>query len=45
MLHVWERDLKEGDHFEYLCADRRIILQWIFKKRNWGKEWIKSGSG
>jgi hypothetical protein len=42
MWHVWEtgqghtgfwcKNLKERDHFEDLGVDRRIILQWIFKK-------------
>jgi hypothetical protein len=29
---LWWRDLREGDHLEYLGADGRLILKRIFKK-------------
>jgi hypothetical protein len=30
----------ERDHFEDICIDGRIILQWIFKKWN-GEAWTR----
>jgi hypothetical protein len=50
MWHVWGRgevhtgfwwgDLREGDYFEDLGVDGRIILKWIFKKWDGGLDWI-----
>jgi len=43
---VW---LGERDNFEGLGLDGRIILKWIFKKRNWeawtGLIWLRTGIG
>jgi hypothetical protein len=33
-------NLKEGDHFEGLGTDGRIILKWISKLWNVGMDWI-----
>jgi hypothetical protein len=32
----WWGDLKEGDHLGDRSVDGRIILNWIFKKWDWG---------
>ena len=32
-------NLKEGDHFEDLCADEVTILRWIFRKWDGGLDW------
>jgi len=42
-LHVrfWWGNLKEGDHFEELRVDGRIILKYIFQKWNAGMEWVE----
>jgi hypothetical protein len=50
-LHTgfWWGDLSEGDHFEDLGVDERIILKWIFKKWDggaWtGLIWLRIGTG
>jgi len=31
---ILEGKMKERDHLEDLVTDRRIILQWILKKKN-----------
>jgi hypothetical protein len=28
----WWDNLKDRDHFEDQCVERRVILKWIFKK-------------
>jgi hypothetical protein len=44
---IWWGDLTERDHLEDLGVDERIILKWIFKKRNeesWtGLIWLRIG--
>jgi hypothetical protein len=58
MRHIWEtgevhrgfwsEDLRKRDHLEDLGADRRIVLLWIFKKRDreaWtGLIWLRRGT-
>lgn len=33
-IQILEGKMKERDHLEDLGTDRRIILQWILKKKN-----------
>jgi hypothetical protein len=46
---VWEtkevytaggRDLTERDHLEDLGLERSKVLKWIFRKLEWGMDWI-----
>jgi len=45
----WWGNLRERDHLEDQSVDRRIILRWIFRKRDvglWtGSIWLRIGSG
>ena len=36
----WWGNLKLRENFEDLGTDGKIILKWIFKKRNVGTDWI-----
>jgi len=36
----WWGNLRERNHLEDLDAEGRMILNWIFKKRDWGMDWI-----
>jgi hypothetical protein len=37
---IWWGNLKERGHLEYLGVDERVILKWIFKKRDGVKDSI-----
>jgi hypothetical protein len=37
--------LFQNTHFRELRVDGRIILKWIFKKWDAGREWITTGTG
>jgi hypothetical protein len=45
---VWWGNLRERDHLEYPVVYGRIILRWIFRKRNvgaWiGSSWLRIGT-
>lgn len=32
--------MREGDHFEGLDVDGRIMLQWMMKNWDWGIDWV-----
>ena len=36
----WLGNLRERDNLEDGGLDWRIILRWIFKKWDWGMEWV-----
>jgi len=37
----WWGDMREGDHFENLGTDGKMIIKWIFRKCEWGDtDWI-----
>jgi hypothetical protein len=36
----WWGNLREKDHLENLGTDKSTILKWIFKKWDWGRDWI-----
>jgi hypothetical protein len=36
---LW-RNLRERDHLEYTGVDGKIILKCIFRKYDWGMDWI-----
>jgi len=46
---LWWGNLSIRDHFDDPCVDGRIILRWIFRKRNvgiWtGLIWPRIGTG
>jgi len=37
----WWRNLRERNHLEDPGIDVRKILIWIFRKWDWGMDWIK----
>ena len=37
---IWWGNLNERDYLEYPGIDGRIILRWIFRKMDWGMDWI-----
>jgi len=36
----WRGNLREKDHLEDTDVDGRVILRWIFRKWDWGMDWI-----
>jgi hypothetical protein len=48
-IWIWWGNLRERDHLQDLGVDGRIILRWIFKKRDvegvWsGSSWLRIGT-
>ena len=39
-IGFWWGNLREGDYFEYLAVDGRIILKWILQKWDGGMNWL-----
>jgi hypothetical protein len=37
-IRFWSKNVKGKGHSEYLCADGKIILEWILGKKG-GKKW------
>jgi hypothetical protein len=37
----WGKNLREIEHLGDPGVDGRIILRWIFRKRDWGMDWIE----
>jgi len=40
LIEFWWGNLRERDHLEDLSTDGRIILKLIFKRWDWGMDWI-----
>jgi len=45
----WRGNVREGDHLGDIGVDGRIVLRWIFRKRDvrvWtGSSWLRIGTG
>jgi hypothetical protein len=40
LTEFWWGNLRKRDHLEDLGTNGRIILEWIFKRWDWGMDWI-----